>query len=63
MLRGEESAYDKLFSYGCPKFITASPPDWDNPSAGPAMEVRVLWGRHGMWTMVVCAGPCMLVSL
>ena len=32
MIRGGESAYEELFSYGCPKFITAAPPTLDAPS-------------------------------
>jgi translation initiation factor 3 subunit L len=28
--RGEELAYEELFSYACPKFVTGSNPDFDN---------------------------------
>lgn len=31
MQRGDESVYDELFSYACPKFISPSPPDYDEP--------------------------------
>eukprot|EP00270_Netrium_digitus_P006937 TRINITY_DN2000_c0_g1_i1.p1 TRINITY_DN2000_c0_g1~~TRINITY_DN2000_c0_g1_i1.p1 ORF type:complete len:535 (-),score=145.97 TRINITY_DN2000_c0_g1_i1:198-1802(-) len=33
MQRGDETAYDELFSYACPKFITPAPPDYDAPPA------------------------------
>merc|ERR1719230_2397834 len=27
--RGEELCFEELFSYGCPKFVSAAPPDFD----------------------------------
>ena len=32
MLRGGENAFEELFAYACPKFITPSPPTLDAPS-------------------------------
>lgn len=32
MSNGEESVFDELFSYACPKFITPCPPSFDDPS-------------------------------
>ena len=32
MLRGGESAFEELFAYACPKFITPAPPSLDAPS-------------------------------
>lgn len=32
MLRGGESAFEELFAYACPKFITPLPPTLDAPS-------------------------------
>ena len=32
MTRGGESAYEELFQYACPKFITPAPPSLDAPS-------------------------------
>ena len=42
MARGDEGVFDKLFTEGCPKFITAVPPAYDNPNsaANTAQEVR-----------------------
>merc|ERR1711976_823488 len=28
--RGEELAFEELFSYACPKFVSAAPPNFDN---------------------------------
>ena len=33
MVRGVDSAYEELFAYACPKFITAAPPNLDAPTA------------------------------
>jgi len=33
MARGDEGVFDKLFTEGCPKFITAVPPAYDNPNS------------------------------
>mmetsp|Transcript_19202 Transcript_19202/g.53747 ORF Transcript_19202/g.53747 Transcript_19202/m.53747 type:complete len:518 (-) Transcript_19202:405-1958(-) len=42
MGRGELSVYDELFSYSCPKFITASQPTYDNLSVNTnQQEYRV----------------------
>lgn len=30
MARGDIVAYDDAFSYACPKFVTAAPPDYDS---------------------------------
>ena len=32
VLRGDVPAFDEAFSYACPKFITPSPPSFDNPA-------------------------------
>jgi hypothetical protein len=40
MFRGDEGLFDEAFMYGCPKFITAAPPAYDNPSAAGPQEVR-----------------------
>lgn len=39
MFRGDEGLFDEAFMYGCPKFITAAPPAYDNPSAAGPQEV------------------------
>ena len=39
MARGEVNVYDELFSYSCPKFITAVPPAYDNPSVNTSQQV------------------------
>ena len=31
MQRSDEAMFDELFSYACPKFITPSPPNCDEP--------------------------------
>lgn len=31
MQRSDEAMFDELFSYACPKFITPSPPNYDEP--------------------------------
>lgn len=31
MVLGDAGVYDELFSYACPKFITAAPPNYDAP--------------------------------
>lgn len=38
MAGGEEGIYDELFSYACPKFVTASPPDFADPGAAHSTE-------------------------
>ncbi len=35
MVIGDTGVYDELFSYACPKFITASPPNFDAPGEQP----------------------------
>jgi hypothetical protein len=39
MARGDEVLFEEAFGYGCPKFITASPPAFDNPTAAAPQEV------------------------
>lgn len=39
MARGDEAPFEELFSYGCPKFVSPSPPAFDNPQASNAQEV------------------------
>jgi hypothetical protein len=46
MFRGDEGLFDEAFMYGCPKFITAALPAYDNPSAAGPQEVRER-GRAG----------------
>lgn len=31
MQRSDETVFDELFSYACPKFITPSPPNYEEP--------------------------------
>ncbi len=38
MLRSEEATFEELYSYACPKFITAGMPAFDNPNANTNME-------------------------
>eukprot|EP00878_Enallax_costatus_P013369 GHUV01013977.1.p1 GENE.GHUV01013977.1~~GHUV01013977.1.p1 ORF type:complete len:491 (+),score=162.12 GHUV01013977.1:606-2078(+) len=38
MFRGDEGLFDEAFMYGCPKFITPSPPSFDNPTATAPQE-------------------------
>lgn len=40
MFRCDEVLFEEAFGYGCPKFITASPPAFDNPTAAAPQEVR-----------------------
>lgn len=39
--------FEEAFGYGCPKFITASPPAFDNPTAAAPQEVS-LGGGEGV---------------
>merc|ERR1712157_562468 len=42
--RGEELCYEELFSYACPKFVSAAPPDFDavdNFNANEAHRAQV----------------------
>jgi len=44
MTRGGESAYEELFQYACPKFITPTPPSLDAPSMNTNQEAyRLQW--------------------
>ena len=36
MVLGDAGVFDELFSYACPKFITAAPPNYDAPVSVPA---------------------------
>lgn len=38
MSRGELAVYDELFSYACPKYITAAPPAYDNPAVNTSQQ-------------------------
>ncbi|KAI8471250.1 MAG: RNA polymerase I-associated factor PAF67-domain-containing protein [Monoraphidium minutum] len=38
MARGDESPFEELFSYGCPKFVSPAPPSYDNPQATNVQE-------------------------
>jgi len=38
MVLGDTGVYDELFSYACPKFITASPPNFDAPGVNTSQE-------------------------
>jgi hypothetical protein len=40
MFRGDGVLFEEAFGYGCPKFITAAPPAFDNPTAAAPQEVR-----------------------
>lgn len=35
---GDEGVFDELFSYACPKFILAAPPNFDDPGANHGQE-------------------------
>ena len=41
MQRGEETVFDELFSFACPKFITPSLPDYDQPPVNYSQVVRL----------------------
>merc|ERR1712050_226850 len=38
--RGEEVCFEELFSYACPKFVSAAPPDFDNLDSFNANEAH-----------------------
>lgn len=38
MFRGDGVLFEEAFGYGCPKFITAAPPAFDNPTAAAPQE-------------------------
>ena len=38
MARGDENSYDELFSYACPKFVTPTAPDFNNPTVNTSQE-------------------------
>jgi translation initiation factor 3 subunit L len=38
MGRGDESAYEDLFSFACPKFVSPCAPDYDSPSSEAANQ-------------------------
>jgi hypothetical protein len=40
MSRGEIPVFDELFSYACPRFITAAPPSFDPAAANTNQQVR-----------------------
>lgn len=40
MGRGESAVQDELFTYACPKFITAAQPAYDNPTVNTSQQVR-----------------------
>lgn len=42
MARGDEGLFEEAYAYGCPKFITASPPAFDNPTAAAPQEVSAV---------------------
>jgi translation initiation factor 3 subunit L len=42
MIRSELPVFDELFTYACPKFITPSLPDYDNPSVNVSSEAYKL---------------------
>ncbi len=48
MGRGDEGSFDELFTYACPKFITASPPSYDAPT-NTFQEVRALCAVGTWW--------------
>ena len=41
MVLGDTGVYDELFSYACPKFITASPPNFDAPGVARRQSVEL----------------------
>lgn len=38
MVRGDETSYDELFSYSCPKFVVAAVPAADAPAGNANQE-------------------------
>jgi RNA polymerase I-associated factor PAF67 len=40
MVLGDAGVFDELFSYACPKFITAAPPNYDAPVSVPATDLK-----------------------
>lgn len=38
MASGDESVYDELWSYACPKFVTSAPPDWADAGSSYSQE-------------------------
>ena len=38
MSAGDEAAFDELFSYACPKFVTPQPPAYDDPMANNSQD-------------------------
>jgi len=38
MARGDESTYDEVFTYACPKFVTPTAPDFENPTVNTSEE-------------------------
>lgn len=45
MVLGDAGVFDELFSYACPKFITAAPPNYDAPVSMPATGCLARWRR------------------
>jgi translation initiation factor 3 subunit L len=44
MQRGDESVFDELFSFACPKFITPAAPDYDEETPRP--QHQIMTRRH-----------------
>lgn len=38
MSAGSADTYEELFTYACPKFVAAAPPDYAQPGANTNME-------------------------
>lgn len=50
MQRNDEAIYDDLFSFACPKFITPSPPNYDEPLMNyNQVETEQLFKSYLLW--------------
>jgi hypothetical protein len=56
MARGDEAPFEELFSYGCPKFVSAAPPAYDNPQGANVQEVCKGGAWGGMKLSTRCCG-------
>lgn len=49
MQAGSSDTFEELFTYACPKFVSAAPPDFANPGANSNMEAFRVQLRWGSW--------------
>ena len=50
MVLGDAGVFDELFSYACPKFITAAPPNYNAPVSVSATGFVAQCHRCLLWT-------------